>query len=96
MGILDFMSHDRWLMTLAKIYENPVREDIVNADRNLSGNDNLENAINHLQEAWIDNPQDDLSIERMLVGYRLEIAKVQFLQEIAAFLEALVRQGESK
>jgi hypothetical protein len=92
----EHFSHDRWLKTLAKIYENPVREDIVNADLNLSGNDNLQNAINHLQEAWIDNPQDDLSIEHMLVVYRLEISKNQFLQQIAKSLEALVKQGEPK
>ncbi|MHC1623126.1 MAG: hypothetical protein ACXQTR_00875 [Candidatus Methanospirareceae archaeon] len=87
----EHFSHERWLRTLAEIYDNPTRPEITNADLNLSGNGNLQNAINHLQEAWIDNPQDDLSIEHMLVVYRLEIAKIQFLQTIAASLETIAK-----
>lgn len=88
-------SHDRWVRTLAEIYDNPARPEFTDADLNLSANENLQNAINHLQEAWIDNPQDDLSIEHMLVIYRLEIAKIQFLQRIAQSLELLTKIGDT-
>lgn len=78
------------------IKEQMPNYDEVYAGCALSAEENLDRAIRHLNSQWVEYPEPDISVESIMVEFRVEIAKTQFLQQIAKSLEALVKQGESK